>query len=224
MIYDITPLTMLDYPNQLSAIIWFAGCDMRCPYCYNPDIVNSTGNINEEALYKFLNTRQKLLDGVVLSGGEATGYKNIIELCYNIKELGYLIKLDTSGSRPEVVKELLENKLLDFVALDYKSPQSTFEKLTSSGLYKEFSTTLDLLINQTDIDFEVRTTVHPGLLGVEDINCIINDLIKRGYNKKYYIQKAITETKMLGEVGNYDSWIDTTKLNLGDLELEIRQR
>ncbi|HFQ61604.1 MAG TPA: 4Fe-4S cluster-binding domain-containing protein, partial [Epsilonproteobacteria bacterium] len=105
-IYDITKFTHLDYPDHLACIIWFAGCNMRCDYCYNKDIVfakNGTYSLNDALA--FLETRRSLLDGVVLSGGEAS-LQELIPFCKAIKKLGFSIKLDTNGTNPELVKEL----------------------------------------------------------------------------------------------------------------------
>ncbi len=187
-IYDITKFTHVDYPKHLACIVWFSGCNMRCDYCYNKDIVLSKyGHFSYEDILDFLKTRVNLLDAVVLSGGEATSH-DLVEFCQAIKELGFKIKLDTNGTYFERVKELLALKLLDFVALDYKAPKEKFTQITHSNRYNEFSKTLDLLI-ESSIDFEARTTLHNDLLSTDDINNIIEDLANRGYNKNYYIQK-----------------------------------
>ncbi len=186
-IYDITKFTHLDYPNHLSCIVWFSGCNMRCDYCYNKDIVFSkNGNYDYKDVLNFLKTRLNLLDAVVLSGGEATTY-NLVEFCQAIKKLKFKIKLDTNGINYKQVKELLDLNLLDYIALDYKAPKEKFTKITHSSKYDEFSKTLNLLIS-LDVDFEVRTTLHNDLLDENDINTIIKDLSNRGYNKSYYIQ------------------------------------
>ena len=188
VIYDITKFTHLDYPNHLACIVWFSGCNMRCDYCYNKDIVFAkNGNYSYEDILEFLKTRVNLLDAVVLSGGEATSH-DLVEFCQAIKKLGFKIKLDTNGTYFQRVKELLELGLLDFIALDYKAPEDKFTKITHSNRYDEFSKTLDLLI-KSSIDFEARTTLHNDLLNSNDINSIIEDLVHRGYTKNYYIQK-----------------------------------
>ena len=96
-IYAIQKFSTLDFPNKLSCILWFSGCNMRCPYCYNKDVVFGEKLIEEEEVLKFLKKRIGLLDGVVFTGGEATLYKNIISFATTIKELGFDIKLDTNG-------------------------------------------------------------------------------------------------------------------------------
>ena len=199
IVYDITKFTHLDYPNQLACIIWFAGCNMRCDYCYNPEIV-----LAKNAYYslldilEFLKTRVGLLNGVVLSGGEATSYE-LVEFCKEIKNLGFLIKLDTNGTNYNRVKKLVDLNLIDYIALDYKAPLHKFIEITHSNRYKEFSKTLEYLVHNS-IKFEVRTTLHPDLLNVNDINLIINDLKSRGYKGKYYLQKFLESESNLGNL------------------------
>ncbi|WP_457748971.1 anaerobic ribonucleoside-triphosphate reductase activating protein [Sulfurimonas sp.] len=198
-IYDITKFTHLDYPNQLACIFWFSGCNMRCDFCYNKDIVFAKeGKYSFEDALGFLKTRQNLLDGVVLSGGEASSYE-LIDFCKAIKELGFLIKLDTNGTNTLHVKELIQLNLLDYIALDYKAPQHKFTQITHSNKYNDFSKTLDLLIG-SGIAFEVRTTLHADLLDEDDINCIISDLHTRGYEKVYYIQEFLDTNKNIGNL------------------------
>ena len=198
-IYDITPFTALDYPEHLAAILWFAGCNMRCPYCYNPDIVLGEGKISQAQAMDFLKSRLGLLDGVVLSGGEATLYPELPELCQEIKTLGYKIKLDTNGANSQMLLRLLEREVLDYVALDYKAPKQKFQSITKNKHFDHFSQSLNALL-QKGIAFEVRTTVCSSLLSVEDINHIIRDLYKRGYRGAYYLQDYIEDTPHLGRM------------------------
>ena len=199
IIYDITPFTHLDYPEHLAAIFWFSSCNMRCDYCYNPEIVfaKSSAYSLMDAL-EFLKTRVGLLDAVVLSGGEATLHELSI-FTQEIKKLGFLVKLDTNGTNYTRVKELLESNLLDYVALDYKAPEYKFPQITHTDKYEEFSKSLNLLLKY-EFDFEVRTTLHNDLLNEDDINFIIKDLIKRGYKATYYLQKFVESETNIGDI------------------------
>ncbi len=220
VIYDVTKFTHLDYPEHLSCIVWFSGCNMRCDYCYNKDIVFAkNGEYSYEDILKFLKTRVNLLDAVVLSGGEATSH-NLVEFCQAIKELGFKIKLDTNGTYFEEVKELLELGLLDYVALDYKAPKDKFTKITHSKKYDEFSNTLNLLIN-SDIDFEARTTIHNDLLDENDINTIMHNLKHRGYNKKYYLQMFLDTGDNIGNITSTSKSFNKSLLS-NDLEIVWR--
>lgn len=187
-IYSVTPFTMLDFPGRTACIIWFSGCNMRCSYCHNPQIVKGKGRGDVGQVLDFLKKRQGLLDGVVLSGGEASAYPGLPDFIRQVKTLGYAVKLDTNGLRPDIIEEFLIQGFLDYIALDYKAPPHKFKKVTGVDKYGEFTKTLDLLCAQETVPFEVRTTVHTDLMDEEDISDIIRDLENRGYQGRHAIQ------------------------------------
>ena len=211
-IYDITPFTALDYPDHLATIFWFAKCNIRCVYCYNKDIVFGEGKISEEEAITFLQSRIGLLEAVVLSGGEATLYSDLVAFCKKIKQLKFKIKLDTNGLNPEMIRELVENELVDYIALDYKAPKEKYFAITKNKHFDSFSKTLNFLI-QKQFPFEVRTTVHSDLLRVEEINRIINDLIKRGYSGTYYLQPFVFTENTIGRVKEEKNPFDNSQLS-----------
>jgi pyruvate formate lyase activating enzyme len=211
-IYSIQKFSTLDFPGRLCAILWFSGCNMRCPYCYNKDVVFGSKQIEEDEVIKFLKTRVGLLDGVSFTGGEATLYKNLIPFSEKIKDLGFEIKLDTNGINFDVVKELVDKNLVDFVALDFKAPKEKFESITKSKHYDKFEKTLGYLID-SNVDFEVRTTVHTDLLDENDINEIIKVLHQKGYKNTYYLQNYFeTDKETLGNIGPQKRKLNTSKI------------
>ncbi len=211
VIYDITPFTHVDYPGKLAAIAWFFGCNMRCIYCYNSDIVFSEeGRYTPDDLYDFLGSRVGLLDGVVLSGGEPT-LRNLGPICRRIKEMGFAVKLDTNGLRPDRIEALVNEGLIDYIALDFKAKNGKFGYITGSSRFDHFARTLDFLI-EASFDFEVRTTVHADLLEPEDINTMMKELAQRGYKNTYYLQKFIPTQSNIGDIGAPQKEFDTTKL------------
>lgn len=187
-IYSVTPFTMLDFPGKTACIIWFSGCNMRCPYCHNPQIVKGKGRGDVGQVMGFLLRRQGLLDGVVLSGGEASAYSGLPAFIKQIKKLGYGVKLDTNGLRPNIIQDFLAQGLLDYIALDYKAPPVKFKQVTGTDKYDLFSQTLDILCAQDRVPFEVRTTVHTDLMNEKDVDAIICDLERRGYKGTHAIQ------------------------------------
>lgn len=187
-IFSVTPFTMLDFPQRTACIVWFSGCNMRCSYCHNPQIVKGKGRGKVEDVVKFLKKRQGLLDGVVLSGGEASAYPGLPDFITMAKNLGYAIKLDTNGLRPDIIKRFLSQGLLDYVALDYKAPPDKFKKVTGVDKFNLFAQTLDLLCGQTLVPYEVRTTVHTDLMDENDVTSIIHDLERRHYAGRFYVQ------------------------------------
>ena len=191
---DITPLTFLDYPKKAACIFWFTGCNLRCPYCYNPELVfGSGGGMDGMA---FLQERVGFLDAVVLSGGEATLNPDIAELCRKIKSMGYLVKVDTNGSNPQVMRELLEERLVDYVAMDNKMPSARSWRVPGGGrLFDRYKETLRVL-QIYGVEHEIRTTVHPGLLDEADILCMIRETHQLGYTGTYYLQFFFSEGKV----------------------------
>ena len=187
-IVKMAQLMLLDIPDRTACIVWFTGCNMRCPYCHNPQIVKGKGRGNAEQVMDFLRRRQGLLDGVVLSGGEAAAYPGLPGFIRNIKGMGYAVKLDTNGLRPDIVAGHLRAGFLDYVALDYKAPPEKFKRVTGTDKFKLFSQTLDILCTQDKVAFEVRTTVHTDLMDEADVNAIIRDLEGRGFKGQHAIQ------------------------------------
>lgn len=187
-IYDVTPFTMLDFPGRIACIVWFSGCNMRCGYCHNPAIVKGkAGKMAAAEVLAFLKARQGLLEGVVLSGGEATLYPGLLPFARALREMRYLVKLDTNGTRPKVVRQMLDEGLLSCVALDYKAPPEKFRSVTGTGEWAAFEETLEMLVN-APLPCEIRTTVHSGLLDERDVAAIVADLKARGFCGKYHIQ------------------------------------
>ncbi len=193
---------------------------MRCSYCYNGDIVFSQGKQSLDEALAFLQRRVGLLEGVVLSGGEATLFSGLAEFCRKIKALGFKIKLDTNGTNPQVIKALMDEELLDYVALDYKAPATKFYAITKNQNFAHFEESLELLIH-TDIDVEVRTTLHSDLLDEDDINAIASDLEKRGYDGTYYIQDFVQDVATIGEIENPKSNFDRSRVS-STLAVEYR--
>jgi pyruvate formate lyase activating enzyme len=193
---------------------------MRCDYCYNGDIVFSKGHKSLDEVLAFLKKRIGMLEAVVLSGGEATAFNGLLDFAKDIKKLGYKIKLDTNGTYPLKIQELLDEEVLDYIALDYKAPQSKFYEITKNQNFSSFTQSLDLLIS-SNINFEVRTTLHNDLLNEDDINEIIFDLDNRSYKNTYYIQNFVKDVKTIGDMSNPEREFDKTKLS-DNLHVEFR--
>lgn len=219
-IYDITKFTALDYPEHLAAIIWFAGCNMQCPYCYNPDIVFSKGTKSEQEALKFLKSRIGLIEGVVLSGGECTLYKGLPDFCRKIKDLGFKIKIDTNGTEQSMIKSLVENSLVDYIALDYKSPKEKFYEITKNRHFERFSDTLNFLIKKGFV-FEVRTTVHTDLIDAKEINQMIKDLKNKGYKGVYYLQNFLYDESTIGKMKDQLRRVQSSELD-DSIKIEYR--
>ncbi|WP_456480047.1 anaerobic ribonucleoside-triphosphate reductase activating protein [Nautilia sp.] len=211
-IYSVQKFSTLDFPGRLCAILWFSGCNMRCPYCYNKDVVFGQKQIEEDEVLKFLKKRVGLLDGVSFTGGEATLYKNLVSFSRKIKEMGFEIKLDTNGLNFDTVKQMVDENLVDYIALDFKAPPGKFETVTKNKHFDKYEKTLDFLIG-SDVEFEVRTTVHTDLLDENDINEIIKILRNKGYKGTYYLQNYFkTDKETLGNIGPQKRKLDISKI------------
>ncbi len=184
---------------------------MRCDYCYNRDIVFGQGSVTTTEALTWLQQRRRLLDGVVLSGGEATRYPNLTEFAHDIKTLGFNIKLDTNGTCSACVHRLLHDRLIDYVALDYKAPYYKYRQITHHKSMEEFHKTLDLLLS-ANISFEVRTTLHHDLLDEDDINIIMEDLHVKGYRGTYYLQPFLYDTHTIGQLKCPKKQLDVSRL------------
>jgi pyruvate formate lyase activating enzyme len=221
-IYSLTPFTLLDYPHKSACILWFAGCNMRCLYCYNPEIVLGKGSLTFEKILTFLHSRKNLLDAVVFSGGECVLHKNIIPLIAEVKKMGFLVKVDTNGSSPDVMQQLLNQNLIDYIALDYKAPKSKFQSITQSVLYDSFEKTLDLILKAA-IPFEVRTTYHSDLLTEDDLKEMIFFLENKNYVGNYYIQYFKNNVETLSKLERSDNRIDCEKLSTQTIKIILRE-
>jgi pyruvate formate lyase activating enzyme len=204
IVHSITAFTLLDYPDHTACILWFAGCNMKCSYCYNPEIVFGKGSYSIPEIGSFLEKRKGLLDAVVFSGGECLLYKESIELMVLIKRMGFLIKVDTNGSKPERLQEAIALGLIDFVALDFKATKAKFKEITEKNYYKHFLDCLSLL-QMTQTPFEVRTTIHSELLEEEDLKEMIQVLKSKNYFGNYYLQPFINGVETLKKMNTSQS-------------------
>jgi len=155
-------MTLLDYPGKVACTVFLQGCNFRCPFCHNSDLLDTAGqgSISTEELLTFLKKRQGLLDGVCITGGEPTLQKDLKELLRQIKALGFCVKLDTNGYRPEILRELVEAGLVDYVAMDIKNCPDRYGETTGIGNLnlKRIEESIRFLLSEK-INFEFRTTI-----------------------------------------------------------------
>lgn len=189
----IQKTSLLDYPEKISTIVFTKGCNFHCGYCHNPELfLSNTGQaLNASDFLEFLKSRQGKLDAVVITGGEPCLQKDLKEFILEIKKLGFLVKLDTNGSFPEVLEEVLP--CVDYVAMDIKANLKKYQAITCSKIdIAKIEKSINLIMN-SGVDYEFRTTVVKSQLGIEDF-LKISEMIKGA--KKYYLQKFLP-TKLL---------------------------
>lgn len=162
--------SFIDYPDKIAAVVFTGGCNFRCPYCHNRELVYNMGeNIDEEELFSELEKRKKYLDGVCITGGEPTLQQGLDEFILKLKGMGYLIKLDTNGTSPKVLKSLLERNLLDYIAMDIKAPIQSYRSVAIEKVDIEAIDESIELIRESGVDYEFRTTICKELLSTADI-------------------------------------------------------
>lgn len=199
IIAGLQKTTLIDYPGKIACIVFLAGCNFRCPWCYSAELVLPAKilkqpRISEEELFSFLRQRQGMLEGVVICGGEPTINKDLPQFIEKIKKLGYSVKLDTNGSNPEMLKNLVKSGLIDYVAMDIKlsaKRKTQSEKMTYEDIMGE-GVTIDKIEESADflkgdvVDFEFRTTVVNTIHTKKDFLEIAKWI--GGPNVKYYLQ------------------------------------
>ena len=176
LIGGLQKTSLLDYPEKIAAILFTQGCNFRCGYCHNPELLNGNAQLHQEvtldALFEFLNNRKGKLDGVVITGGEPCIQKNLIQVISKIKKMGFLVKLDTNGTFPDVISELLIKNLIDYIAMDIKAPLEKYHKITGSIVNIENIKKSIAIILNSNIDYEFRTTVITSQLSFDDFENI----------------------------------------------------
>jgi pyruvate formate lyase activating enzyme len=169
-ISGLQPVTVSDFPGRLAAIVFTQGCNFHCPFCHNGSLLpmDADALIGEDTVFAFLQKRQKLLNGVVISGGEPCLQDDLAGFCRQVKEMGFAVKLDTNGSRPGVIEELLNENLVDFIAMDIKAPLSRLAELTGTVSHGPQIHRSISLIAASTVDHLFRTTDVKPLLSAED--------------------------------------------------------
>ncbi len=164
--------SLIDYPGKICAVVFTQGCDFRCPYCHNPELANPglyEKCLPEKDIFDFLSKRMGKLDAVTITGGEPTIHSDLIEFVERVRSMGFLVKVDTNGSHPEVLKRLIDSNLIDYIAMDVKAPLERYAEITGSGINPaNIEKSIGLIMNSA-IDYEFRTTIVRSLLCEKDL-------------------------------------------------------
>ncbi len=230
-------VSLNEWPNKVCSVIFTGGCNFRCPFCHNFDLVLNQDKfpvITEKEILDYLKSNNDLLDGVMITGGEpllgmenkdSAGLKNLIDFIQKIKEIGLLVGIETNGSFPRALEFLIEKKAIDYIAMDIKAPlkQDKYDKLSGQKIdLKKIKKSVKLIIG-SEINYEFRTTAVPNLLTSEDILEIIKDL--KGA-KNYYLQQFNSKNvldKNLKESPYSNDWFEAIKEKIKkDFKINLR--
>lgn len=206
--------SMIDYPDKVACIVFTQGCNFRCPYCHNPELVKPEmfgESLDEEEFFDFLKERVGKLDAVSITGGEPTLQYDLIEFIKKIRDLGFLIKLDTNGTNPDMLKEIIDQKLVSYLAMDIKAPFSKYEEITKMPVNIEKIKQSVEMIKNSGIDYEFRTTLVKNLLSPEDIVQIGRDIAGA---KQYFLQKFVSTKTVDEKVLNEETYSEEELENL----------
>ena len=190
-------LTLLDFPGKVACILFTQGCNFRCPYCQNSGLIGHENEelISEEEIFSYLNKRKGVIDGVVVSGGEPTVQPDLEAFMRKIKDIGFLVKLDTNGSNPELIEKLIKDGVVDYIAMDIKNVLPLYISVASVKASTEKLKRSIEIIKSSSIDHEFRTTI---IKNIHDIDKM-KEICSYVGGDKMYLQNFEQSENVLGK-------------------------
>ena len=189
--------SMIDYPGKMCSIIFTANCNMRCPFCQNPDLIlkkDSMPDLDEDKIIEFMNSRKEWLDGVCITGGEPLIYDDLHVLMKKFKDNKFLVKLDTNGLNPELLKKIIEAKLVDYIAMDIKSDKENYSKAANVNVDMAKIEESIKIIKESEVEYEFRSTIVPEFF---DEKIVENISVWLKGSKKFYLQQFRSSMPLL---------------------------
>ncbi len=215
VIGGLQKFSLLDYPNKISAIIFTQGCNFRCHFCYNPMLVQPQSKesqvgkvkyspqgdqedhqINEDDLFVFLKSRIGKIQAVVITGGEPTLHPDLPDFIFKIKKMGFLVKLDTNGTNPKMIKNLIDKNLIDYIAMDLKAPLKRYQEIAGVNMDFQNIPKSVKIIMKSKLPYEFRTTISPNFFSTQDIE-EMGAIIKGA--SQWYLQKFKSDTPLVNK-------------------------
>lgn len=196
MMFGLQKLTLLDYPEKVACTVFCSGCNFRCPFCHNPALATGNESILDYSfsdIISFLESRNKKLDGICITGGEPLLYEETIELAERAKYMGFLVKIDTNGSNPERLRTVIEKRIADYIAMDIKNAPVKYEMTSGSKMLEQVKESVSYLL-QDKVDYEFRTTVTGNLHTAADFEKIGKWIAGA---KRYFLQKFVDSGSIL---------------------------
>ena len=190
-------VSLIDYPGKVSCVLFVSGCNFHCPYCHNPQLVKKDKLhslfVDEQVIYDYLEDRKGIIDGVVISGGEPTIWQDLISFCKKVKQSGYIIKLDTNGSRPQVIKKLVEEDLINYIAMDIKTDPFHYSPLIKKDQNPNQILSSIQIIMESALAYEFRTTCVKPFVDAK----ILKNIIKIIEGAMLYALQPFINSKVL---------------------------
>ena len=214
-------VSLVDYPGKISATVFTQGCNFRCPYCHNPELVDPKRYqecLPEDEVFSYLEKRWGKLEAVTVTGGEPTIQNGLLSFIQHIKAMGYLVKMDTNGSNPKALEELISHKLLDYIAMDIKAPYVKYASVTRTPVEEDTIKQSLGIIKESGINCEFRTTIVKSQLEETDI-LAIGDLIKSAhlYALQRYVPTKPLDEKFMHEVSFSQEELEVVRVKLGKM-------
>lgn len=209
--------SLIDFPGKLSAIVFTQGCNFRCPYCHNPELVDSSkfGEIiPEDEIFSFLTTRIGKLDAVSITGGEPTLHSDLPAFIERIKNMEFLVKLDTNGTNPDLVKYLIDGNLVDYLAMDIKAPLNKYSEVTRVEIDIDKIARSIELIKNSGVDYEFRSTLVKGLLSYVEV---VNIAKMIGKAKRFFLQNFVASKTLDKRFMEASSFSDENMISLKEV-------
>ena len=227
LIGGLEKLSLIDFPGEIATVVFTKSCNFRCHFCYNPMLVLANGEgesenmeedyslISENDLLLFLSDRAGKISGVVITGGEPTLHNDLPEFIKKIRKMGLKVKLDTNGTNPEMIKKLIKENLLDYIAMDIKAPLDDYEKVVGLPIEKNEIIKSIKIIKSSKLPYEFRSTLVPGLHDKNDILKMSKELAG---SKKWFLQKFKSDTDLVNDsFGGKASFTDKDMLEFLDI-------
>lgn len=218
LIGGLQKTTLIDYPDKIAATIFTIGCNFRCSFCHNPNIVKGIARVlPTDKVFDFLKSRKGLLDAVCLTGGEPTIQSGLIQFVKNLKKMGLLVKLDTNGTNPALLEKLINQKLVDYIAMDIKTVWEDYPKITCRLFDLTSIQKSATMLMENKVSYEFRSTVMPLLHSEEEIIAMAKQI--KGA-EKYYLQPFKSEKKLVND--NFVNEATYTKKALNEMVEKIK--
>jgi pyruvate formate lyase activating enzyme len=215
-IKGLVKTSIVDYPGKVATVVFVGGCNFRCPYCYNTDLVlrpESLPDIDVREVLRLLAERQGFVDGVVITGGEPTLQADLADFLGEVKASGLAVKLDTNGYHPHSLQRLLQGGLLDYVAMDVKGPLGKYSLVAGRRVDAKRIEDSIRLVLLSEVEHEFRTTVVPGMVGVEDVDAIAQSIAGA---RRYFLQQFRPSSTLAPQFTTRDPYPATVLEEMAD--------